>query len=456
MSFDFIKICRDGIKGVKNSEELSLQYNFREKDDKYQIINRKTKETVAWADTELEAMEYRSDLELLEDYEIAANLRSQIYLDKGLTVGDLFFVLESYPTLKNLLDNNFPLWNDLSPKMAEKAPNNFIIQRKLVLEDGELSLVSFNSALTFSKVYSDLAVELDSQLQVIDRDISDVTLLEGENNYSLLDLLFSLFEKRYDFEEVYFEDGEICRHDGDHLSFADPMKVLFSKIYIVNGTLKDFFNYVANHKDFQDFLSAYSWCKIDLFQKEINSPLEKDDPSKIDVLKLNFAAQEHSYKDFDTTLEYGYDFCGYGPAEDDESRTESYALDLTPVNRLANLPVEIDRKVKGFKWPTFDRAARKAGKPAEEIKEFDLGKIAPTVLELFSEIFWEISFFGTPEKRSDTMEMLDARVAEAKNDRESLSKEEWSKKYKSSDDVFDEIGDKLEEIKRKTKEEFGD
>jgi hypothetical protein len=99
-------------------------------------------------------------------------------------------------------------------------------------------------------------------------------------------------------------------------------------------------------------------------------------------------------------------FHGYGKytrTEDDSSPIQDgeetgYAIEFTPVNELADYPVELLTAVKVVKQDYDNIKA-----PAETI---DLGHKPFTLLEVVKAIFWELTFAGTPDQRNEQREEI--------------------------------------------------
>ena len=79
----------------------------------------------------------------------------------------------------------------------------------------------------------------------------------------------------------------------------------------------------------------------------------------------------------------------------DNGWRQPYAVEMTPVNELLSLPVVISKEVKGDIW--------NKGKPAQ-ISYFE--DMPYRFIDFLEAIFWELTFYGSPAKRNETMEQL--------------------------------------------------
>ena len=90
----------------------------------------------------------------------------------------------------------------------------------------------------------------------------------------------------------------------------------------------------------------------------------------------------------------------------DDGFTQTYAVEFTPIYELADCPIKIRNKIYIVDW----------GK--DELKEQpDPIKGTPLIrlIDLLYEIFWELSFLGSPKKRDEEKAELGRRVKSIKD-----------------------------------------
>jgi hypothetical protein len=153
-------------------------------------------------------------------------------------------------------------------------------------------------------------------------------------------------------------------------------------------TLADIFNAVEADGLLKEFLALYSWCDIDAFHAEAGTLAEG--PPNLPGLEC---IEVSKYLEIDESQAREYvDIVGIGEPWGQGSRI--YGIDLTPVNELAHLPVRL--------------------KPLVEVRQDGKAIVqAPasfTLLDVLGEIYWEISFHGSPVERDTRMADLRAAV----------------------------------------------
>jgi hypothetical protein len=161
-------------------------------------------------------------------------------------------------------------------------------------------------------------------------------------------------------------------------------------------TLGDIFRAVEPAPDLVRFLEEWSWCDLDAFHTEARKPATA--PSELSYIEIAkyFEWDEHEAQE---TI----DVSGIGEA--DEHGMTHYGIDFTPVNQLVHLPVRL--------------------RPEMEIRK-DHKKLgeAPctfTLLDVLGEIYWEISFYGSPEDRDRQRAEVQESVREIEEGRATLT-----------------------------------
>lgn len=102
---------------------------------------------------------------------------------------------------------------------------------------------------------------------------------------------------------------------------------------------------------------------------------------------------------------------------DDCPKTTGYAIEFTPLNNLAHIPVRVSPKVSFY--PPFVESKSDFKRTGFELT------IEPTLWCFITSIFWELTFAGsTPNAVSDHSQELSDRLDEAKEHMRNLEKEE--------------------------------
>jgi hypothetical protein len=145
----------------------------------------------------------------------------------------------------------------------------------------------------------------------------------------------------------------------------------------VDVTLADIFDDVESDDALKEFLRQYSWCDVDAFHAEaripITEPLNLPHLEYIEISKCLEFDEAHA----EETL----DVAGMGQPYADGGRR--YGIDLTPVNEVAPLPVRLN--------PLVD-VKRDGQTIAQAPASF-------TLLDVLGQIYFEISFYGSPAQR---------------------------------------------------------
>jgi hypothetical protein len=142
-------------------------------------------------------------------------------------------------------------------------------------------------------------------------------------------------------------------------------------------TLGDIFIVVSGFPELVAFISQYSMCPVQAFHDQALSPRKEEEQEEREPLRY---IEIGKVIEIDKELTDYLDLVAIGTP--DENGTTRYAIDLTPVNEVAHLPVKL--------------------KPVAEIRE-RRGKVSEqayvyTLLEVLDAIYYEISFYGGPEE----------------------------------------------------------
>jgi hypothetical protein len=186
-------------------------------------------------------------------------------------------------------------------------------------------------------------------------------------------------------------DGDVRQYVEQKISSA--LHVLRCACHIdADVTLGDIFRAVEQDPELVRFLQEWSWCNIDAFHSEARKPgVKATDLTCIEIAKY-----------FEREAQETIDVSGIG--EPDEHGMTHYGIDFTPVNELVDLPV----------WLRPRMEIRKDHKKLGE---------APctfSLLEVLGEIYYEISFYGSPEERDREGAELRESVREIEEGRATL------------------------------------
>lgn len=172
-------------------------------------------------------------------------------------------------------------------------------------------------------------------------------------------------------------------------------------------TLGDIFAAVDRYRSLKRFIARYSWCpQIEEFHAQAREPSSDDgDDDVFDCLCVSWRAYRSRHKGT-SYLELGTDFSAQGyrrlaPGE----RVDNFGVDFCPVQSLAHLPVVLNDIVR---IAEIDRKALRENVLIEGERSFSL-------LDVLDAIYWEISFHGGPQAKSEMLDKLTGMVEDIKN-----------------------------------------
>jgi hypothetical protein len=202
---------------------------------------------------------------------------------------------------------------------------------------------------------------------------------------------------------------EVRQEDLLQYVFSDP-------IGEINGwTLRDLLELIRPYKD---IFGEMAWCNLDAFYAELNKPIVKDPNGIVDhveYIQVAFRAEIHKWAP-DEISEY-MDVVGRNDTYTDAAIEEDfkkngttdlgnrYAIEFTPVNELADLPIRIDDTyeiVKNLDEAPWRETLFKSRRPLY-------------LLDVIWAILWEISFTGSPAERDEMSDELHKRLDEVKS-----------------------------------------
>lgn len=150
-------------------------------------------------------------------------------------------------------------------------------------------------------------------------------------------------------------------------------------------TLGDIFAAVEQSEPLCVILGEWAWCNCAAFHKEIRRPSAATSTLK----RIALSRTAEIEKDGEFT--FGLDVDG---RDDTETR---WAIDFTPVNELRELPVTLEATFTLWDW--------RADEPIKQELKTD----CYSLLEVLGELYYEVSFHGSPADRNDKhAELVDA------------------------------------------------
>ena len=198
-------------------------------------------------------------------------------------------------------------------------------------------------------------------------------------------------------------------HPGHHLQVADLMvEVELAEDF----TLGDLCQMVRDCDDIDlETLSALLQCPLALFINECLQPCAHDDKSALHYIRLSWGCEYDAVTEtrWPPSTHLWLDVDGIGDIWDDHkpggqfyeegkdyTHCNRYAIEMTPLYQLRHLPLRLNPVMTIRRSLTQDTTDEPLEIPAPGV----------TVLQLLYAVFWELSFFGTPEERDATHEEL--------------------------------------------------
>lgn len=168
-------------------------------------------------------------------------------------------------------------------------------------------------------------------------------------------------------------DSEVRQYVEQEIRFG--LHVLRCACHLDEGvTLADIFHAVEQDPDLVRFLERWSWCDLNAFHEEARKPAA----AASDLFYIEIAKYlKWDERDAQETIEVS------GIGEPDEHGMTHYGLDFIPVNQLVELPVRLRPEMRIWK----------------DHKKLGEAPCTFTLLDILGEIYFEISFYGSPEDR---------------------------------------------------------
>ena len=222
-------------------------------------------------------------------------------------------------------------------------------------------------------------------------------------------------------------------------------------------TLMDVFHVCMNSKIPPEILTEILQCDYQAFCEEAESrPFEEE--GDIEYLELSYSGEINS-EGSDAT---GWQFDGVGregfvPKDIMESCPneiippgwrQHYAIELSPLYKLSGYQIKIARKISIEDWKGMEERAKGRKKTKEDYdgltKEIGI-QPSITLIELLYNVFWELSFFGSPDGRDEKKDEINQTMEEYDK-----AKADGTLKLLSTEEVEKSV---LEHLKKDLKKE---
>lgn len=222
------------------------------------------------------------------------------------------------------------------------------------------------------------------------------------------------------------ECDEYVKKEVKHLYLYLNERVVLSSDF----TFGDLFNHLEEDGEIFDliFSSCLGHHSLYLWFDEIKhlTPTMDND---IDYLEIHRWGEYWDWGDIDLSI----GISGISKKED----SPSYGIGFTPLNEIKYLSLRLNEnfEISEVKIPSrivmyFFRFLKRVGIPSKwswrnpYLLTYVKGKVEFTVYELITAVLYEISFYGSPEKRDGTMDELENTLEEAMEKHGELNSEE--------------------------------
>lgn len=210
----------------------------------------------------------------------------------------------------------------------------------------------------------------------------------------------TIFITKNGFRATEWDGSPDVRRDVD-VPVRNILRHLRSACKIEDGvTLGDIIRIVAEDAPLAEIIGHLAWCDVRAFYAEVNKPAAKF--SNLKWIELSsFIEIEKPFENIRGDMDLRFDVHGV----DDEA--PNWAIEFTPVNEMANVPVRLDPIREVHDWRDWEN------RPNHNLKT-DEGLACFSLLEVLTEIFFEISFHGSPKDRNEKMGEVFGAIEEAK------------------------------------------
>jgi hypothetical protein len=125
----------------------------------------------------------------------------------------------------------------------------------------------------------------------------------------------------------------------------------------------------------------------------------------------------------------------YVPVEEHADYVENYAIEFTPVNKLADYQIRIRPEMYITNWEEID--------PLKNFQKIEL-RPSITLIELLYAIFYELTFCGSPKERDEQLKELKSRCEELNEAKKNGTLDQITKPW---EEVKARLEKKIEELK---------
>ena len=200
-------------------------------------------------------------------------------------------------------------------------------------------------------------------------------------------------------------------------------------------TLMDLFRIIADVSSVELTIILGMNFFSDFYREVKQEPIKRSDLHYLELnwftdYDLNNNSQEDPIKaELHNLMDFGgigKHECAFGGSCPNGCReTDSYAVEMTPICELAHLPIKMNTEVKMYEPYTRDgRAWSRTG--------FTL-TMHPTLYTFITSIFWELTFFGTPEDRDEQLQDIKGAIERIKSGEDKTIPWEEVKKHMEID-----------------------
>lgn len=188
----------------------------------------------------------------------------------------------------------------------------------------------------------------------------------------------------------------------DQVKLDECLYVLRNKVVIDDGvTFGDIIRAIHSHPELESFIGVYNNCNAKEHNEFIlNVPSENKD-ANMDWLEVSWTARIWT-----GSLDLWVDCFGMGKeGTTEDGEREHYAIDLTPANKLVDLPVKINTDLDLY----FAGSGKVVGEDIRTTKHgssYIKAERFISFLDLLDALYEEISFFGSNEGKEQVLEDL--------------------------------------------------